>query len=292
LLDGRRAGILARSDRDSGMDAADKPRKVAVATMVRFAYRTVFGRLGLILDLGWIMLLVLLAVQILPDILLPSRHGGAATSFDAVDYAQALISLLALTAFAVRWHQLLLVGDPHRQPTAAFFRGWARFLVYGCIVYALTGSIAAVAAATISRMAGSTATEALVAVAALIVGVLVALATVRCGLVFPAAAAGKPLGVVTAWRIMRGNSWRLVLTSILTTLPITIAVTILSATLISIGAASGADPTADRPLGFTILAGLLVTISDVLLVALGASLLSGLYRELVAWRGDGGNHQA
>jgi hypothetical protein len=288
LPGGRRAGILARSDGDSGMDEANRPRKVAVATMVRFAYRTVFGRLGLILDLGWTMLLVLLAAQILPDLLLPDRHGGAVMQFDAVDYAQALISLLALTAFAVRWHQSILVGDPHRQPTAAFFRGWARFLVYGCVVYALIGSIAAIAAAAMSRMTGSTATEALVA-AAVIVGLVAALATVRCGLVFPAAAAGKPLGLVPAWRLLRGNSWRLVLASILTTLPVTVAVTILSAMLISLSAETGADLMADRPLGFIILAGLLATISDILLVALGASLLSGLYRELVAWRGNGGN---
>ncbi|HEX4113698.1 MAG TPA: hypothetical protein VH020_14290 [Stellaceae bacterium] len=274
------------------MDDASRPRKVAVATMVRFAYRSVFGRLGLILDLGWIMLLVLLAVQILPDVLLPGRHGGAETQFDALDYAQALISLLALTAFAVRWHQLLLVGDPHRQPTAAFFRGWSRFLIYGCIVYALIGSIAAVAGATMSRMTGSTATEALVAVAALIVGVLVALATVRCGLVFPAAASGKPISLVAAWRLLRGNSWRLVLASILTTLPVTVAVTILAATLLSLGAETGANLMADRPLGFTILAGLLATISDILLVALGASLLSGIYRELVARRGNGGDNPA
>jgi hypothetical protein len=265
------------------MDEADRPRKVAVAKMVRFAYRTVFGRLGLILDLGWTMMLVLLTVQILPDLLLPGRHGGATAQFDAGDYAQALVSLLALTAFAVRWHQLLLVGDPHRQPTAAFFRGWTRFLVYGCVVYALIGAVAAIAAATMSRMAGSTATEAVVAVAALLVGVLVALATVRGGLVFPAAAAGKPLGLATAWR--------LILASILTTLPVTAMVTILTAILISLGTAPGADPMVDRPLGFTILAGLLATISDMLLVALGASLLSGLYRELVAWRGNGANNQ-
>jgi hypothetical protein len=283
--------MLARADGDSRMDEVDRPRKVAVATMVRFAYRTVFGRWGLILDLGWIMLLVLLAVQIMPDLLLSDRHGGAQAQFDALDYGRALISLLALTAFAVRWHQLLLVGDPHRQPTAAFFRGWARFLVYGCIVYALIGSIAAIAAATMSRMTASTATEALVAVAALSVGVGVALATVRCGLVFPAAASGKPLGLAAAWRLLRGNSWRLVGASILTTLPVTVAVTILMAVLISVSAASGADLIAQRPLGFTILAGLLATISDVLVVALGASLLSGFYRELMAWNGNGGNNQ-
>jgi hypothetical protein len=268
------------------MDESDRPRKIAVATMVRFAYRNVFGRLGLILDLGWIMMLALLAAQILPDILLPGRHDSADIQFDMVDYGQAAVSLLAMTAFAVRWHQLILVGDPHRQPTALFFRAWARFLIYGCIVYVLIGSVVAVAAVTMSRMTGSTATEALVAGAAVIVGVALALATVRCGLVFPAAACGKPLGLVTAWRLLRGNSWRLVAASVMTTLPVTITVTILTATLISLSA-SGADLILHRPLGFTILAGLLATISDMLLVALGASLLSGMYRELVAWRGAG-----
>jgi hypothetical protein len=273
------------------MDGSERPRKVAVGTIVRFAYRTVFGRLGVILDLGWIMLLALLAAQILPDLLVPGRHASAELEFDVIDVGQAVVTLLSASAFAVRWHQSILVGDPHRQPVAAFFRAWARFLIYGCIVYALIGAIVGVAAVTMSRMANSTATMALVALAAVIVGFAVTLLTVRCSLVFPAAACGQPLGVGAAWRQLRGNTWRLIFSTILATLPVTVVTSVFTAILLSTLALAtpGADLMAQRPLGFTILTGLIASIADMLVVALSASLLAGFYRELVAWRGPAAN---
>ena len=134
------------------MVEAVKPRKLAVGTMVRFAYRSVFGRLELIPELGWIMLLALLAVSILPEILLPGRHAGGELRLAPQDYVQAAVALLALSAFAVRWHQSILLGDPRRQPPALFFRGWLRFLVYGCILYAVLGAIVAAAALAMTRL--------------------------------------------------------------------------------------------------------------------------------------------
>ena len=97
------------------MVEAVKPRKLAIGTMVRFAYRSVFGRLELIPELGWIMLLALLAVSILPEILLPGRHVGGELRLAPQDYVQAAVALLALSAFAVRWHQSILLGDPRRR---------------------------------------------------------------------------------------------------------------------------------------------------------------------------------
>jgi RsiW-degrading membrane proteinase PrsW (M82 family) len=267
------------------VDAA-APRKIAVGTIARFAYRNVFGRLELVPELGWIMLLALLAVSIVPGLVLPVRHAGEALEVDPQDYVQAAVALLALSAFAVRWHQSILLGDPRRQPVAVFFRGWARFLVYGCILYAALGVLVAAAAIGLARMNGSTTAQALILFAALVVAWLVLMATARCALVFPAAACGKPIGLGTAWQLMRGNSWRLIWASLLTALPLKVATLILTAIVVALVAPDGTADLANPPMGFVILLGLIEAISDILLAALGASVLSGFYRELVAWRGE------
>lgn len=268
------------------MDAAVKPRKVAVGAVVRFAYRGVFGRLELVPEFGWVMLLALLAAAILPGVLLPGHTPGATMDLDAVDYAQAAVAMLALSAFAVRWHQYILVGDPRRQAPALFFRGWVRFLVYGCVIYAAIGAIVAVSAVVLVRMRGSTATEAVVLAVAAIAGWLLLLLTARCALVFPAAARGRPVGLGTAWRLMRGNTWRLIWASVLAALPLKIVALALTMTIVSLVLPPGADFAVEAPpAGFVILTGVIEAVSDILMAALGASILAGFYREL-ATRAD------
>jgi hypothetical protein len=268
------------------MVEAAAPRKVAIGSIVRFAYRNVFGRLELVPELGWIMLLALLAVSIVPDLVLPVSRAGDELQLDPQDFIEAAVALLALSAFAVRWHQSILLGDPRRQPVAVFFRGWARFLVYGCILYAVLGALVAVTAIGLAQMADSMVFRALILSAALILAWLVLLATARCAMVFPAAACGKPIGVSVAWHLMRDNSWRLIWASLLTALPLKVATLILTAIVIALVAPAGATELANPPIGFVILLGVIEAISDMLLAALGASVLSGFYRELVAWRGD------
>lgn len=267
------------------MVEGQKPRKLAVGTMVRFAYRSVFGRLELIPELGWIMLLALLAVSIVPDLLTPGRHLGEQFHLDAQDFAQAAIALLAVSAFAVRWHQSILVGDPRRQPPALFFQGWTRFLIYGCAVYAILGAIIAVAVFALGWSGSDQTEQGLVLLAAAVSCWLALLATVRCAMVFPAAACGKPIGLGAAWRLMGGNVWRLIGASILATLPVKIVSFGLTAILVAAALPGGVGVA--PPLGLIILAGVIEAISDIVLAALGASLLSGFYRELVGWRSNG-----
>lgn len=273
------------------MAKGEKPRKLTVGTMVRFAYRSVFGRLELIPELGWIVLLALLAVSIVPDLLIPGRHLGEQFRLDPLDFAHAAVALLALSAFAVRWHQSILVGDPRRQPPALFFHGWARFLIYGCAVYAMLGAIVAVAVLMLGWSTPNQAVQGLLLLVAAAACWLALLATVRCALVFPAAACGKPIGIGESWHLMRGNVWRLIGASILATLPVKLAAFGLMALLVATALPGGNSEVAP-PLGVVILAGVIEAISDMLLAALGASLLSGFYRELVAWRGNGAGAQA
>jgi hypothetical protein len=274
------------------MDAAVKPRKVAVGAVVRFAYRGVFGRLELIPEFGWIMVLGLLAAAILPGVLLPGHTPGVTTDLDAVDYLQAAVGMLALSAFAVRWHQHILLGDPRRQTASLFFRGWARFLIYGCILYAAIGAIVAATALVLVRMRGSTATEALVLMAAAGAGWLLLLLTARCALVLPAAARGRPVGIGISWRLMRGNTWRLIWASLLAALPLKLVALALTATIVALVLPPGSDYVIEAPpVGFVILTGVIEAVSDILMAAMGASILAGFYREL-ATRADNGDTAA
>ncbi len=262
------------------------PRKVVIGAIVRFAYRNVFGRLELVPELGWIMLLALLVVSIVPGLLLPVSHSGNEFRLDPQDYVQAAVALLALSAFAVRWHQSILLGDPRRQPVALFFRGWARFLIYGCILYAVLGALVAAAAIGLAGMSDSTSAQALILFVALVIAWLVLLGTARCAMVFPAAACGKPVDVSAAWQVMRGNSWRLIWASLLTALPLKVVTLVLTAIVVALVAPAGTADLSNPPMGFVILLGVIEAVSDMLLAALGASVLSGFYRELVAWRGE------
>jgi len=265
------------------MVTGEKPRKLGVGTMVRFSYRSVFGRLELIPELGWIVMLALLAASIVPDLVMPGRHAGQQFRLDVLDFAQAAIALLALSAFAVRWHQSILVGDPRRQPAALFFQGWMRFLIYGCAVYAVLGAIVAVAALALSSRTASEPVQAAVLLVAAAACWLAILAVVRCALVFPAAAAGKPIGLGTSWRLMRGNVWRLIAASILVTLPVKLTALGLMALLVAAAWPGGGGEAATPP-GIVIIGGVIEVISDMLVAALGASVLAGFYRELAAWR--------
>jgi hypothetical protein len=103
--------------------------------------------------------------------------------------------------------------------------------------------------------------------------------TVRCSLLFPAAAFGKPLGFVAAWRAMRGNSWRLLGCSIIACLPLIIIVPLILSAVIA--ALHLDQPVGRPPLGFFILRGLIVVCTDVIIVALGASVLSAFYRRII-----------
>jgi hypothetical protein len=267
------------------MARAEEPgeaRRIGVGAVTRFAYRAVFTRLGLMLEVGWLPLLGLLAALIVPDAIAPGRHDRDAFDFGLLDYLQAAIALLSLSAFAVRWHQTVLLGDARRLPAPMFFRGWLRFLVYSAVIYLALAALLLAAAFALSRLSPALALE----LGAIVAGVLLAVAILRCGLLFPAAACGRPLGAVEAWRLMRGNSWRLALASVVTALPVTLAAGAITAIMVTAALPENSEALARPPLGFVILTGLLETAADFLVVALGASLLSACYRALVERRGE------
>lgn len=265
--------------------------KVPIAEVVIIAFRAVFGRLGLMLELAWLPLLVLLAAVLLPGLVtkyVMPQAGHAAASHPALgpgDLAVDAISLLCLNAFAVRWHQLSLFADIRTVPRRLFLRAWARFVAYtlliSILVYLLVLALFAVAASTSRPPADDPGAVGLVALATALAFAL-GLAIARCSLVFPAAACGEPLGLVAAWRQMRGNTWRLIGATVMVIVPIVFTVgLVLNRILGAAGLDSPEGLLSDPPLGFFLLAGVVDVVLRFIFVALGATILSEFYRRIL-----------
>jgi hypothetical protein len=263
------------------MAGTGTPTKVPVAEVVSEAYRSVFGRLNLLLDLAWLPLLIVLAATILPGYLrlyhklpgLPVWSGDEfGLSFE--NLAEAVVALLCLSAFAVRWYQASLFREPRRAPGGVFVGAWLRFVGYMMLLYLVAALLL-----TVLLLAD---TEAAPAYFAPVAGAAIFaawLAPVRCSLLFPAAAVGEPLSIAAAWRALGGNTWRLFATVILVSLPTVFAVAmVLSAFFAGFHLdGAGSDP---LPLGFFLLRGVIGSCADFLVVALGAAVVAAFYRRL------------
>ena len=262
--------------------------KVPVMTVVIEAYRQVFGQLGLLLETAWLPLLVLLAASILPDLFLPGRSlvAGAPLSFTLSDAIEAVVAIFCLNAFAVRWHQIVLYGGPRAIPAGLFRRAFARFLLYTIALY--LASLVLIGAIVGASAAGANANDvfAILLIAAGLASALLWLATARLALLFPAAAYGDALGWGAAWRLMRGNSWRLIACGVLGCAPFVLTVAVVMIAILS-AADRGVDMARLPPsLGFLLLRGVIDTVTNFVVVALGASILSRFYRRIVLGERD------
>ena len=253
---------------------------VPIAEVAAEAYRAVFGQLGLLLDLAWLPLLIMLAAALLPGYLdlylgweaIPRWHSDA-VGFNVEDLIQALTGLLCLNAFAVRWHQAMLFTGMRSAPSGTFFGAWVRFLLYTLLLYLVSAPGAALLIADAEG-----APSYLTPIAGLLAA-LVWVGTLRCSLLFPAAAFGKPLGIVLAWRAMRGNAWRLLGCGFIACTPMLLVLLLI---LSGVFTALRLDQLPGRlPLGFFILRGVIETCTNLVIVALGATVLSTFYRRIM-----------
>jgi hypothetical protein len=269
------------------MDAGATRSKVPIAAAVTLAWRSVLLRPGMVLDLGWLPLLAMLAALLLPDLvglyLLPAQGWVAG---DAGAVLDAVTGLLALNAFAVRWHWMMLTGDARTLPRRLFFRAWLRFVLYTVAVGAV--GIVFFAVLWYAGLVEPQADDAATAIAAGLAGtaaVAMSLAVSRVSLLFPAAAFGEPLGLAAGWRAMGGNSWRLFLSSFMAVLPFLLVLEILLGQLL-LALHLGPDVALAQkpPLGFVLLNGVVESVSRLVLTAMSASILSEFYRRIVLQR--------
>jgi hypothetical protein len=253
---------------------------VLVGEVMVEAFRGVFGQLSLLLDVAWFPLLVLLAADILPGYLHSYGHipwpvwRGDQLGLTLENVIEAVAGLLCLTAFAVRWYQVALFTAANPAPAGLFLGAWLRFVLYTLLLYLIAALL--ILAMLLADRDGVPDYVALLTGAAMMAAWL---APVRCMLLFPAAAAGKPLSIAAAWRSLGGNTWRLFVAVMLVTIPV-VFVTAMVVSAFFAGFHIEAYGDKAPPLGFFLLRGVLSTCGNVLVVALCASAIAGFYRRL------------
>lgn len=249
--------------------------KVPVAEVTVGAYRAVFGRLGAVLELGWLPFLLLLAVAVLPAAL-PPEFGAKSPALRALpDFLDLVAGALCLNAFGVRWYQAQLLGSA--AAGRPWLGAWARFLFYTFVLYAALGATFAAVLVLAGLVQGRGAiVEAGLGAAVVAIAVGLLFTTARLALLFPAAAIGRPIGVGGTWRATRGNGWRIVLCWLLATAPL-----LLGAQIVMGAVFTGFRIGAHAPMGLYLLRGLVATVADFLIAALGAAVLSAVYRRRV-----------
>jgi hypothetical protein len=264
----------------AALEDGGAPIRVPIAETVIAAWQAVFTRLSLALELGWLPLLLLMAVALLPDLvtdyLWPSAAVGIPPILDLGDIAEAIIAALALGAFAVRWTQTLLPEAPAtRRP---FLRP---FLLYALVFFQPIVGLLAASALPSAPSAGDVMAASSSALAAVLV-IAVSFLLPRLALMIPSAAYGRPLSVKAAWRHMRGNGWRIAAVTFIVWLPI---VFVFGVALDILLLAAHYDPTealaGAPPLGFFLLEGTLEVLLNFLFVALLAAVLAEFYRRVV-----------
>jgi hypothetical protein len=278
----------AHEEQSKDMDAAPSPVRIPVAVVTVGAYRFVFGRLGLFLELAWLPLLLLLAVAIMPAWLPFLVAPGANSTVLRLlpDVGQLAAGGLCLNVFAVRWHQMALFGGPAGAAPVSWFRPWLRFLLYTLAFYLVNLAMFAVVLLLSGGEDLTQSDQILVLLLAAAMALPVWLGMVRLSLLFPAAAYGQPLGLGAAWSALRGNTWRVIACGLLAGLPLVLsAVVILGAVFsaldMQLSDLQSDDPALAPPIGLFLLEGVIDTVVNFLIVALGASILVDVYRRLV-----------
>lgn len=263
-------------------DDSSLPIKVPVAETTVAAYRFVFGRLGHFLELAWLPLLILLAVATLPgwlpDAWLPDGKHPVLRALPGI--AELVVGAFCLNAFAVRWQQTALYGK--QAPGKPFAAAWGRFMVYTLLLYIANGTAIAIVLLVAAPAADSSAAQVGLSLLALALTIPLWLATVRLSLLFPAAANGRPTGFAAAWRGLRGNTWRLILAGFFCCAPLLLAaLMIMGAVFSAIDLQIGGDALDQPPMGLFLMRGLIDTLVNFLVVAMGGTLLVDFYRRLV-----------
>jgi hypothetical protein len=255
--------------------------KVPVAEVMAEAFRGVFGRLNLVLDVSWLPLLLLLAAAIIPGYVHLYRGLAAWPTWRGDQFGlsiensiEALTGLLCLTAFAVRWYQVSLFTGSRAAPAGIFVGAWLRFLLYTLLLYLIAALL--LVAVLLADRDGVPDYIGIIAGAAMMAAWL---APVRCMLLFPAAAIGKPISIAAAWRGLGGNTWRLFATVMLVSIPVVFVTAMIVSAFF---AGFHIDASGDKlpPLGFFLLRAVLSSCGNILVVALSAAVIAGFYRRL------------
>jgi hypothetical protein len=177
--------------------ASPRTSPIDVIDQVGRAYRLVYDRMQLVVEMALLPYLIVLGAELVA-VLMPNGVAGSILA--------ALIHGIAFIVFAsvfyVRWHRFVLLGE---SVSNAFIPpGWTEFLIAEIKVVGIL-----VAGWLLLVVLASLPPTFLMVVLSSVGGVALALAALRVSLIFPAAAIGEPIGLRTAWDRVEGNFWRL-----------------------------------------------------------------------------------
>jgi len=185
---------------------------IDIANSVRDAYTVVIENARVALDLAWLPFAILVGAEIVALLL----GGGGWFGHILALLVRGLGFLVFGTAFIVRWHRFILLGETTAEGLLP--PGWGGFVLAAVKVGASAG-VGYIVVVLIAAMPPHYLTGALAIIGAL----AVAFATPRVSLVFPAAAVEQPMSLREAWVLMTGNHWQLLVCLVLCYLPFGIA---------------------------------------------------------------------
>ncbi|HEX2653436.1 MAG TPA: hypothetical protein VHN11_07280 [Xanthobacteraceae bacterium] len=213
------------------------------------------------------------------------------TSYFGAIIVWLLIYSFLTIAFAVQWHRVILLKSPESLEWRSCWPSIWQYFLYFAGMYVVPPILGgAILLFFLSIGDPYSATSSFFVFAVLLSVCAFTACLPRLTLVFPAAACGFPASLREAWRRMKGNTWRLIGASALSSI---IMIIVLMAgvavfTLLFLGADVTVShffgaPTYDS-LGFLITAILIQTLKvsfSFLVIALFASIAAIVYREIV-----------
>jgi hypothetical protein len=267
------------------LEEAPPPSKIPVAQVTVGAYRFVFHHLGLFADLAWLPFLILLAASLTPAWLPLVMPDGATENviLEALpDFGQLVIGAFCLNAFTVRWNQAVLFQSRAETLAQPWRKPWLRFLLYTLCFYLVNLAGLGVIGLVATMFEDSPAARLAPAIVGLALVLPIWLGAARLSLLFPATAAGQPLGLKGAWRSLRGNTWRLVACGFLACAPLLLAVVLIMGGVVAVlRLQSGEQVLDDPPMGLFLIQGVVGTLADFIIAAFGATILAEAYKRLV-----------
>ncbi|MFQ5972629.1 MAG: hypothetical protein ACE5Q3_09865 [Alphaproteobacteria bacterium] len=242
-----------------------------------------------LLDYAALPVVVLSLFQVLEARLLPSAEApDEAPSLHLSLLADTIVYMVVYTMFSVAWYRRYLIGVEGPTVGAALRWRWrhmvflGRFIIVTLLPTILMLYLAASVAAASTGGAGAPAGVPNLLILVALVAILLAWA--RLLLVLPAAAIDDDASLVRAWRLSRGNSWRMLGIAILPAFPAVLVVLIVTAVVAQVLGLTGLTESLTARFVAHLIQQLLLFIGT----AIGISALSIAYLRLTAVQGPSG----
>jgi hypothetical protein len=243
--------------------------RIDIGASVGAAYSTVLANVRLAADLASLPFAVLVVAEIVALLL----GGGGTLGMMLAGLVRGLGFALLGTIFIVRWHRFVLIGETIGGDL--FPPGWGAFMLVA-VKIGLSVALGVVILMLVAALPPHFLT-----VPIAVIGILaLAIGSSRLSLAFPAAAIERPITLRAAWDLAAGHFWPLFACILLCYLPFAVVNFGLSA----IGGWMGS-------LGWLVFQIINLAVSFAA-VAVVASLLSALYRQLIGEPGQAALRQA